>query len=83
MSELSEDPTLPLNYTALAMDTEGYLVTDMKDLVSRAIHQAAIRIAEHEDDVGFQVRITPMSLSMRIIIISPAFLITRRLLEGT
>lgn len=55
VSDLSEDPTQPLNYTALAMETEGYLITDLKDLVARAVHQAAIRIAEHEDDEGFQV----------------------------
>ncbi|CAL1715282.1 unnamed protein product [Somion occarium] len=59
VSDLSEDPTQPLNYTALAMETEGYLITDLKDLVARAVHQAAIRIAEHEDDEGFQPTLLP------------------------
>lgn len=55
VSDLTEDPAQSLNYTALAMDTEGYLITDMKDLVSRAVHQAAIRVAEYEDEEGFKV----------------------------
>ncbi|PCH34751.1 AAA-domain-containing protein [Wolfiporia cocos MD-104 SS10] len=42
-SNLVEDPTAPLNFTALATQTEGYSVTDLKDLVARAIHQATIR----------------------------------------
>ena len=54
-SDLIEDPDMPLNYTAIAMDTEGYAATDIKDLVARAVHQAAIRAAQCEDEEGFQV----------------------------
>ena len=54
-SDLIEDPDSPLNYTAIAMETEGYAATDIKDLVARAVHQAAIRIAKHEEEEGFQV----------------------------
>ena len=43
-SDLSLDPTQPLNYVALATQTEGYSATDLRDLVSRAVHQAAIRL---------------------------------------
>ena len=67
VSDLAEDPHHPLNYTALAMDTEGYLITDMKDLVSRAVHQAAIRVAEHEDEESFKVCLP--CLFLRVIII--------------
>ncbi|CCL98466.1 uncharacterized protein FIBRA_00464 [Fibroporia radiculosa] len=52
-SNLTEDPSSSLNYTALATQTEGYSVTDLKDLVSRAIHRAAIRATaedSNEDD---------------------------------
>lgn len=43
MSDLSQDPTQPLNYVSLATQTEGYSATDLRDLVGRAVHQAAIR----------------------------------------
>lgn len=77
VSDLAEDPSQPLNYTALAMDTEGYLITDTKDLVSRAIHQAAIRVAKLEDEDGFKVQFFDMVLGQ----VSHSFLaipITRR-----
>ncbi|KAJ1019075.1 hypothetical protein NDA18_006225 [Ustilago nuda] len=37
-----------LNFVTLATQTEGYLPTDLKDLVERATHQAAIRAASDE-----------------------------------
>ncbi|KAL1710677.1 P-loop containing nucleoside triphosphate hydrolase protein [Schizophyllum commune] len=49
--DLSEDAEAPLNYTALAMQTEGYLATDLQDLVARAVHQAAMRSKDKEDTV--------------------------------
>jgi peroxin-1 len=33
----------PVNFTELSTQTEGYSITDLKDLVSRAIHQVAMR----------------------------------------
>lgn len=42
-SGLKEDPEKPLNFMSLATQTEGYSATDLKDLVTRALHQAAIR----------------------------------------
>ena len=54
-SDLVVDSVHPLNYTALATQTEGYLANDLKDLVARAVHRAAIRVADHEEDAGFQV----------------------------
>ncbi|KAL1660364.1 P-loop containing nucleoside triphosphate hydrolase protein [Schizophyllum commune] len=49
--DLSEDAEAPLNYTALAMQTEGYLATDLQDLVARAVHQAAMRSKDKEDTI--------------------------------
>ncbi len=60
-SDLIEDPDSPLNYTAIAMDTEGYAATDIKDLVARAVHQTAIRAAQREDEDGFQVSVDLLS----------------------
>ena len=51
-SDITQDPSAPLNYTALATLTEGYSVTDLKDLVARAVHRAAIRSSQvqaHDD----------------------------------
>ena len=51
-SDIVQDPSAPLNYTALATQTEGYSVTDLKDLVARAVHRAAIRASQldsHEE----------------------------------
>ena len=38
-----EDQELPINFSALSTQTEGYSATDLKDLVARAIHQVAMR----------------------------------------
>ena len=40
---LEVDAERPLNFVALATETEGYSATDLQDLVARAVHQAAIR----------------------------------------
>ncbi|KAG6879138.1 hypothetical protein C0992_004955 [Termitomyces sp. T32_za158] len=45
------DTEAPLNYTALATQTEGYSVIDLQDLVGRAIHQVAIRAADGKQSV--------------------------------
>ena len=55
-SGLIQDPESPLNLTALAMDTEGYSAMDLKDFVSRAVHQAAIRASNHEHEEDYRVR---------------------------
>ena len=55
-SELKQDPEHPINFTAIATQTEGYSATDLKDLVARAVHRAAIRVAKHEGDSDFEVR---------------------------
>ncbi|KAI0665466.1 AAA-domain-containing protein [Trametes maxima] len=47
-SDIIQDPGAPLNCTALATQTEGYSVTDLKDLVARAVHRAAIRSSQLE-----------------------------------
>lgn len=41
LSDLTKDESL--NYAALATLTEGYAALDLKDLVSRAVHNAAER----------------------------------------
>ena len=48
--KLSDDPSEELNYTALAVDTEGYMPTDLSDLVARAIHHAVMRGLDSTDD---------------------------------
>ncbi len=40
---LKVDAERPLNFVALATETEGYSATDLQDLVARAVHQAAVR----------------------------------------
>ncbi|KAH9946561.1 AAA-domain-containing protein [Amylocystis lapponica] len=50
-SDIIQDPAAPLNFTALATQTEGYSVTDLKDFVSRAVHRAAIRSSRNGTDV--------------------------------
>ena len=40
---LEVDAQQPLNFVALATETEGYSATDLQDLVARAVHQAVIR----------------------------------------
>ena len=40
--DIKQDANSPLNFALLATQTEGYLATDLKDLVARAVHQAAI-----------------------------------------
>ncbi|KAG5731766.1 Peroxisome biosynthesis protein PAS1 [Termitomyces sp. T112] len=64
------DTASPLNYTALATQTEGYSVIDLQDLVGRAIHQVAIRAADGKqpavlssaDFTAAQVNFIPHSL---------------------
>ncbi|KAI5123096.1 hypothetical protein M0805_001452 [Coniferiporia weirii] len=41
--DLSISTEIPLNFAALATQTEGYLPTDLEDLVSHAVHEAVIR----------------------------------------
>ncbi|KAH8996318.1 AAA-domain-containing protein [Lactarius akahatsu] len=41
--DLEVDAERPLNFVALATETEGYSATDLQDLVARAVHQAAVR----------------------------------------
>ena len=41
--DLELDAERPLNFVALATETEGYSATDLQDLVARAVHQAAVR----------------------------------------
>ncbi|KAL5638488.1 hypothetical protein ACGC1H_005240 [Rhizoctonia solani] len=47
-SDLSSDLERPLNFVALATDTEGYSATDLQDLVGRAVHAAAVRSATND-----------------------------------
>ncbi|OBZ72980.1 Peroxisome biosynthesis protein PAS1 [Grifola frondosa] len=64
-SDIIQDNSAPLNFTALATQTEGYSVTDLKDFVARAVHRAAIRssrIDVYEDslcDATYKTTLTP------------------------
>lgn len=42
---MKEEGEQSLNFSSLAAQTEGYSAADLNDLVSRAFHQAAIRIS--------------------------------------
>ena len=50
---LEVDPRQPLNFVALATETEGYSATDLQDLVARAVHQAVVRWSGDSDKVKF------------------------------
>ncbi|KAI0280178.1 AAA-domain-containing protein [Russula aff. rugulosa BPL654] len=60
----------PLNFVALATETEGYSATDLQDLVARAVHQAVVRSSGDNDKVfltaadfkAAQVGFVPLSL---------------------
>ena len=43
---MQQDLSKPLNFVALATQTEGYSANDLKDLVGRAIHQCVIRTSK-------------------------------------
>jgi peroxin-1 len=49
---LALDAVRAPNVVALATETEGYSATDLKDLVGRAVHQAAVRTARRAEDDG-------------------------------
>ncbi|KAI9441226.1 AAA-domain-containing protein [Lactarius indigo] len=67
---LEVDAERPLNFVALATETEGYSATDLQDLVARAVHQAAVRSSDDSDKVALtavdfkaaQVDFVPLSL---------------------
>ena len=40
---IHQDQESPINFTELSTQTEGYSATDLKDLVSRAIHEVAMK----------------------------------------
>ncbi|KAF8995495.1 P-loop containing nucleoside triphosphate hydrolase protein [Cyathus striatus] len=70
-NDITQDPDKPLNFTALATQTEGYSATDLQDLVARAVHQVAIRAASpvssplrltSADFSGAQAGFVPLSL---------------------
>ncbi|EMD35794.1 hypothetical protein CERSUDRAFT_115742 [Gelatoporia subvermispora B] len=60
-SDITEDSANPLNFAALATQTEGYSVTDLKDFVKRAMHRAAMRAAQRKpaEDEDFRMTLTP------------------------
>ncbi|KAI0262607.1 AAA-domain-containing protein [Gloeopeniophorella convolvens] len=67
---LAVDVARPLNFVALATETEGYSATDLQDLVARAVHQAAVRTPSDAEKVWItaadfkaaQVDFVPLSL---------------------
>ncbi|KAF8629161.1 hypothetical protein AX17_005746 [Amanita inopinata Kibby_2008] len=68
--DIQEDPEMPLNFTTLAIRTEGYSALDLRDLVARAFHQVAIRLASGSESAYLtaadfataQVDFVPLSL---------------------
>ena len=66
-SDIVQDPSAPLNYTALATQTEGYSVTDLKDLVARAVHRAAIRSSQLDGNEESQRVCLIYMLTLRVL----------------
>lgn len=68
--EVDSEAEQPLNFVALATETEGYSATDLQDLVARAVHQAVVRSSGDNDKVfltaadfkAAQVDFVPLSL---------------------
>ncbi|KAG8706976.1 Peroxisome biosynthesis protein pex1, partial [Ceratobasidium sp. 394] len=60
-SDLKSDAAKPLNFVALATDTEGYSATDLQDLVGRAVHAAAVRSAT--DELGSSPVLLPVDFA--------------------
>ncbi|KAF9453962.1 AAA-domain-containing protein [Macrolepiota fuliginosa MF-IS2] len=46
--DITIDSENPLNFTALATQTEGYSALDLQDLVARAIHQVVMRAVQND-----------------------------------
>lgn len=49
-SDLKVDPASPLNFPAIATQTEGYLAADLADLVTLAIHKATARAVKEQSE---------------------------------
>jgi peroxin-1 len=60
--DIKDDPEAPLNFAALAIETEGYTAVDLRDLIARAFHQAAIRLTRVGQQVCFTHRPYPLAL---------------------
>lgn len=83
-SDLVLDPKHPLNFTALVTQTEGYSANDLKDLVARAVHRAAMRVAEHEAEADFQVSFQSLlMISTHSVISRPCRAMISRQLKST
>ncbi|GAA5844698.1 hypothetical protein JCM11251_007352 [Rhodosporidiobolus azoricus] len=60
-SSLTAAPTL--NYASIAAMSEGYLPADLRDLVDRAVHQAAIRTMGEAKAAGEPLALTPQDFT--------------------
>lgn len=70
-TDMQQSPDSPLNFAALATQTEGYSAVDLQDLVARAVHQVAIRSANeisgphqltYADFMAAQADFVPLSI---------------------
>ncbi|TFY68057.1 hypothetical protein EVG20_g3702 [Dentipellis fragilis] len=57
-SNMVIDPAAPLNYTSLASETDGYFAMDLHDLVDRAVHEAAARLANESENDDAKIVLT-------------------------
>lgn len=72
--DISQDSESPLNYTALATQTEGYSAMDLQDLVARAIHQVAMRSADTNKPVcSSSSSYLKLLISMKVLLTSEDF----------
>ena len=71
LSDLTKDESL--NYAALATLTEGYAALDLKDLVSRAVHNAAERtLADAKGRLDYEAVSVSRGSRESIVLITPS-----------
>lgn len=61
-SPLELDPSKALNFTSLSTQTEGYSVSDLKDLVGRAVQTSLSRSLDEGRSSSIEVSAPPPSL---------------------
>ena len=70
-SDLTNDESL--NYAALATLTEGYAALDLKDLVSRAVHNAAERSLTDAGGLDYAAVSVSQGFQLPVMLINPLF----------
>ena len=67
---------MPINFSALSTQTEGYSASDLKDLVARAIHQVAMKASNPGVQVSlfhFERRMAAKKLEIKSVLTQSDF----------